>query len=773
MFRTGVFIALLAVFATGVALADGMLIPGPPHSIIPDEPYFTIKYHHVKCEIHDQVATTYVDQVFVNEGRREMEATYLFPLPAGAVVNKFTLHSDGKEIEARLLDKDEAQRIYEEIVRKRRDPALLTYAGNNTYQAQIFPIPPKGERRIELRYSEVLNFDNGLVSYIYPLSPEQFTKEPIESVVFSADIYSPDPIGTVYSPSHDISINKLSDKHVRVSYEESNTKPDRDILLYYNVSSGPVGMNVITFKEQGKDGFYLLLPAPTVEQDTEEVQPKDICFVLDTSGSMSGEKIVQAKDALTFCVNSLNRQDRFDIIAFSDSIKTFADDLLQADGDNVSRARKFIKGFDARGGTDIDSALRLALDRSTASTSHYIVFLTDGEPTVGETNPEQIIKHVAEQMKERRGGKTRLFVFGVGYDVNTHLLDKLAQGNGGITTYVRENESIETKVSSFYSKIAQPALTNLRVDYGDVETYDYFPRELPDLFHGSQLTVLGRYKAGSAGSTNLLLRGETAKGRQTFEFVADFPEKRLESDYIAALWAARKIGFLLDEIRLHGEKDELVDEIVRLSREYGILTEYTAFLADEERAIPLAEAGMRARDNLGVGGAPGMPGMGPGGPAGVSGAQNAQMLQYQAQVAFNQYLDAEGNLQRISNVQQVGQRGFANRQGRWEDLRYEPEMEIELQVQAYSEAHFQLSREFPTLNKQLAVGDNVVVIINGHAVEIGTEGNTELTEADLDALRAQAPPPIEDTTMGQAPQRQSWMLALLEAVVGAIRGILS
>lgn len=753
MTRTTPLLTLVFLLAVaGNAFADGMLIPGPPNAVIVDEPYFTIKYHRVKSEIRDQVCTTYVDQVFVNETRREMEATYLFPLPAGAVVQQFTLHADGQEIPARLLTKEEAQRIYEDIVRRRRDPALLTYAGNNAYQARIFPIPAGGERRIELRYTELLSYDNGLVTYLYPLSPEGLSPRPLEEVVFTGDIYSRQPIGSVYSPTHDVSVNRLSDYHVKVSYEEKDVLPDRDILLYYNVAQGPVGLSLLTFKEPGQNGFFLLLAAPAVEEHSGEVLPKHLCFVLDTSGSMSGEKIEQVQEALTFCVNSLNRQDKFNIVAFSDHVKDFAGELVPASRERVEEAREFIAGFEARGATDLDTALRTALQHRAPGENNYIVFLTDGQPTAGEQNEEKIIQNFTEQAGEL-DSTTRLFVFGVGYHVNTHLLDKLAQGNGGLTTYVRPTESIEAKISNFFSKIAQPLLMDLHLDWGSVETFDRLPRELPDLFHGLQIEVFGRYTRGSAGATTITLSGSAPQGSSEFKLECTFPEAKEGTDYIASLWAARKIGYLLDQIRLHGESEELIDEIVKLSLEYGILTEYTAFLAEEGRALATEEVAERAAGAMRAGYAP------VAGPAAVSQAQNAQGMQVQAQVGLtNTYLDAEGNRKRISNIQNVGQRGFVLRDGRWEDTRYQPEHEVALQVQAYSEAHFQLSRNFPTLNAQLGMGDNVLVILNGQIIEIGDEGKTHLTEEELDSLRAGT---ASATTVSQQPTPRGLLAGLL------------
>ncbi len=738
-YLTVLWCALLLALLAGALSADGILLPGPPTAIRPDVPYFTIKYHRVKMEVTDQVCTTSVDQVFVNESGREQEATYLFPLPAGAVVQKFTLFADGEEMAAKLLTREEAQRIYEEIVRKRRDPALLTYAGNNAYQARIFPIPAGGERRIQLSYSQLLPYDNGLVSYLYPLSTEKFSPKPLQDASFLAEIHSHQPIGTVYSPTHDIACTRLSDTHVRVSWEETNSKPDRDLLLYYNIAKDPVGLSLVTFKEPGKDGFFLLLAAPTTERERGEALAKQVVFVMDTSGSMSGEKIKQVQGALTYCVNSLNPQDKFNIIAFSDHVEDFAKGLVTATEAKVKEARAFIAGFEARGGTDIDSALTAALKYREPGKPSYLVFLTDGQPTVGEQNIEKIIARVKTAVEEI-AAPTRLFAFGAGYDVNVPFLDKLSYQNNGLSTYVRPNEDIEQKVSTFYSKIAQPVLAGLSLDFGKVETYDTFPRQLPDLFYGSQVEVFGRYKAASAGQGTILLTGAMGGGSRTFELAATFPETQAGTDYIASLWASRKIGFLLDEIRLKGPNKELIDEVVKLSLEYGILTEYTAFLALEKAAIPVAEAADRVAAAPGMGGAGGP--AGPAGPAATSRSQNAQGMQTQSGLGgTNTFLNAEGARERIANIQNVGQRGYIQRGTRWEDTRYTPEMKIALRAQAYSEAYFQLSRVFPELNQQMSVGDNVLVILNSQVVEIGPEGKTELSAADLAALAAgQAPP---------------------------------
>jgi Ca-activated chloride channel family protein len=729
-----VAIALVFCIAAG-ALADGVLVP----TLQPDVPNFSIKYHHVKVQIDDQVATTSVDQVFVNETDREQEATYIFPLPVGAVVKDFTLIVDGKRMEGELLPREKAVSIYEEIVRKRRDPALLEYSGRGMYKARVFPVPARAERRVELHYTEVLPYDNGLVAYNYPMSTEKFSNQPIKETVFEATIHSKLKIGTVYSPSHDIDVARHGNGEAVASYEEKNSKPDRDLLLYYSLPKDEVGATVLTFKEKGEDGFFLLLASPSQEdEEAARAVAKNVIFVLDRSGSMQGEKVEQARRALKFCVDSLNPQDSFQIITFATGITTFSDEgLVKATPKNIEKARSFIADIKSSGGTDIDGALHEALKNRAKGVPNYIAFLTDGLPTAGEvTAPDKItarIKEAAGDIKDT-DTPTRIFDFGVGYDVDTHFLDQLAEDNNGISTYVRPNEDIEIKISNWYAKIAQPVLTQVDVDFGRVKTYDVLPRDMPDLFAGSQLAVFGRYKNDTAGKTMVTVKGDSGHGKRSFAADAEFPEVREGTDYIASLWASRKIGYLLDQIRLHGKSDELVQEIVDLSTKYGILTEYTAFLADDDNAVAPTVATGRALDSMGK-----AFNMRQGGWA-TSQTQNAQEMRATAtQQAQNRYLDAEGREVQVQNLQNRGQRGFVQRQGQWQDMRYNAERDkVALQVQAYSEAHFQLSRAFPELNNFLAVSDDMIVMVNGQAVQIGKEGKTQLTDDELKALAVRA-----------------------------------
>ncbi|MDQ1318304.1 MAG: Ca-activated chloride channel, partial [Candidatus Poribacteria bacterium] len=374
---------ILSLLIAGIACADGfIIIPKPPQerTFIP----LSIKYHHVEVTIKDQVTTTKVDQVFLNENNMDLEGIYIFPLPIEASISNFLMYVDGKPVKGEILEKSKARQIYDDIVRQMRDPALLEYIDRGAFRVSIYPIQARGEKRIQLEYSEVLKYDSGLCKYVYPLNTEKFSAKPIPSVTVSVDIKSGKPIKSVYSPSHEIDIRRQSDNAVKLSYEASNVKPDKDFVMYYTVSDKEFGLNLLSYKESSdEDGFFMLLVAPKYETTSEDVIEKDVIFVLDKSGSMQGDKIDQAKNALKFCIKSLKDKDRFGIIVFSTDVDELDNSLLTATKANVDKAERFIDKLEATGGTDINDALLLALKKQPdPNRPKIIVFLTDGLPTV-------------------------------------------------------------------------------------------------------------------------------------------------------------------------------------------------------------------------------------------------------------------------------------------------------------------------------------------------------------------------------------------------------
>jgi len=564
------------------ALADGIIIPEPPPGPEPiplAESWLTIRYHRVTVTIEDQVATTHVEQEFVNEHDWACEGTYVFPLPEGAAVSEFVMWVDGTAVEGKVLEADEARALYEDVVRRRRDPALLEYVGRSAVQARIFPIPPGGSRKIELEYTQVLPAENGLVRYVYPLNTERFSARPLEEVSVRVEIRSRDAMHAIYSPTHQnrIYIERDGDYRATVGYEDTNVLPKEDFELVYTVTQEDVGLNLLSFHDAPDDGFFLLLVAPPYTVDRARVIPKDVVLVLDTSGSMEGEKIEQAQEALIYVLEHLNQEDRFNVIAFSTGLRLYARGLRPAS--EAREASRWVKRLEAVGGTDINRALLEALtqikaapDRTASSERPAIlIFLTDGLPTEGVTEVEQILDNVASAAPDH----VRLFSFGVGDDVNTVLLDTLAEQHRGATGYVRPYERIDEEIASFYNKVSAPVLADIALDFGDVVVEDTYPFPLPDLFAGTQLILTGRYREG--GPTVITLTGTADGKRRQVTYEATFHVQGGD-DFIPRLWATRKIGYLLTQIRLHGERREWVDAIIALSIRYGIITPYTSFL---------------------------------------------------------------------------------------------------------------------------------------------------------------------------------------------------
>ena len=719
--KRAIFLSLFFVVAiAGVVWADGFIIPRPIPPDVDVPPNLSVKYHRVNVEITDQVARTTVDQVFVNHHHRDIEGTYIFPMSAQAAISNFSMFVGNEEISGKILDKVEARRIYEEIVRRRRDPALLEYFGDGMFQASVYPIPAHGEARIKLHYSEMLRRDASTCGYRYTLGTEKFSRDPLESVELTVRIESKTPIMSIYSPSHDIRVERDGDRRAVVTYEEEGTRPDKDFLLYYTVSDDEIGVDLISFEDEDHDGYFLAMISPRFELDASRASAKDILFILDTSGSMQGEKIVQAKGALSFCLNGLGESDRFNVIDFDDQVRPFKPALVAADRRNTEDALSFVERCEAEGGTNINDALLTGFDQIARSErASFVIFLTDGLPTVGETDVRRILANA----EEANHSKTRLFVFGVGYDVNTRLLDRLAGDHHGVSDYVHPSEDIEVKVSQFFTKVSHPILTQLALTFDGVRTYDLYPKELPDVFKGSQILVLGRYEG--EGHARVTLAGRSRGGDRKVGFDVNFSGER-ENDFIPRLWATRKIGYLIDQLRLHDENKELVTEVVRLSKKYGIITEYTSFLVDADYRTPLRELAAPAEQRLNeskkieVGG------------AAVHRSQAAKIAT-QSSRALDAYKDAEGVEHKITKIVQAGARTFYNKGGLWVDSDFEGDPK-RLKVKRYSNAYFELLKTAPEVGKYYAMGDNVIFMMSGTAVEVSDEGKTELTDSELRSL---------------------------------------
>ncbi|HEY9283930.1 MAG TPA: VIT and VWA domain-containing protein, partial [Pyrinomonadaceae bacterium] len=588
---------LLIVAACALsASAQGVIVPrprpqpdGPPRNLPRALPVKSIK---IETKIAGQVATTHVEQVFRNDTDAVLEGTYFFPLPDSASVSEFAIWDGPRRLVGEVRSREEARRIYDQIVRSQRDPGLLEYAGKDLFQASIFPIPARSDKKLELTYTQVLRAESGTVSYRYPLGTGH-NLTTVGQVAGAVEIEGKEPIRNVYSPSHAVDVARRAndERRARVSFESEPNRAPQDFQLFYTLSAADFGLSLLTHREPGKDGYFLLTLSPKDNWAEAEYAAKDVVFVLDTSGSMAEEgKMEKARAALLFGVRTLRDADRFNVISFAGEERLMEAGMVQADERGRARGVQFVQSLRPTGGTNINGALLAAVRQfeQTGERPRILVFLTDGLPTVGETRAESIVANVREQRREN----VRLFTFGVGYDVNTVLLDKLAAENGGASDYVEPKEDLESKVSNFFAKVNYPVLTDLALDWGGVEADLIYPRATPDLFRGTQVLLIGRYRNPSdLRNVGLRLSGRAAREQKSFLYEnLRFPLQTDENDFLPRLWATRRVGWLVDQIRTNGDSKELRDEIVDLGTRYGIVTPYTSYLAVEP------EFAVQARD---------------------------------------------------------------------------------------------------------------------------------------------------------------------------------
>ncbi|MCB0172365.1 MAG: VWA domain-containing protein [Anaerolineae bacterium] len=752
----------LQTLQTQITHAQGIIIPEPPICRHPcpippppprEVPYLTVESLRVDVTIDNQVATTHVEQVFRNDSQWSLEGTYIFPLPEEAAINDFAMWINGDRVEGQLYTKEEARQIYDTIVRRRLDPALLEYVGRDLFQASIFPIDPGDTRRVELEYTQILPVDNGLVQYVLPLTAEKFSQRPLESVAITVNVTSNDPIKAIYSPSHPVSIDRDGRFSALAGWEDFDIRPTSDFSLFYSISPEDIGVNLLSTKERDEDGFFTLLIAPNVE--AEEIVDKDVTLVLDVSGSMEGEKMEQARDALKYVLDNLNEGDRFNIIAFSTGVRAFSTQPEPVSA--VAEARRFVDNLRPEGSTDINRALLEAIDSADSERPTIIIFLTDGLPTSGTVETPLIVNNI----EQAATGNLRIFPFGVGDDVDTVLLDTLAQQQRGTSAYVRPGERVDEKVSGFYAKVSTPVLADITLDVDGVKLEDTYPYPLPDLFAGSQLIVTGRYRDG--GPATVTLTGDVNGQARTYTYddltFASTP--RQNAEFVPRLWATRKVGYLLNQVRLNGENRETIDEIVNLSVRYGIITPYTSFLVEEpEMALSREGRDMIAQEEFdAVAQAP----------ADVSGGsavskavdQNAlaeaemaaPMPMPTATPGVGGEADAADGVADVPSVTTVGSKAFVLKDGIWTDTAYDPTLMSTTPLPFPSAEFLDFLTANPDAGQYFALGSQVIVVIDGAAYETVTGEVDEIPER-LSVDEAEATAEVETAPIEIEPSSE-------------------
>ncbi len=748
--------------------------PIPPRPLpVRPTPTITVSSLTLNAEIKEGVAAVEVSYVFKNSGGGPGEADFVFPIPSGATVRDFAMYDGEQKFEAKLLGKDEATRVYEEIVRQRRDPALLSYVGQGLLRARVFPIPAGGERRVTLKLVSILPREGEAKKFVWALGGAHLPGG-ISPAFVSVRVVA-HGAASLYSPTHDVTIKRLDESRIAAEWsstgKEAALAEHPELSLYVGAKdTHAVALSLLAYNAalpqvasigggMHQSGYFMVVASPNLPKTAfAALPPRHVVLVMDRSGSMQGKKIEQARSALKFAVGKLRPKDSFNIITFADTVTKFAPELLPATPDNLKRAQVFIDEIVSDSGTNINDALTEGLKQfPEKSTGNRLLFFTDGLPTVGVKEHSAILSNAVSAAQKR----ARCFVFGVGYDVDVPFLDQVGKKLGGDADYVRPDEDIEIKTSQFVAKTSTAVLENLKLSITGSGAGEIYPKpsELPDLFEGGQLVLVGRYTSGSGLS--LTLSGEVLGRPQSFALDTKLPTVATEASFLPRLWASRKIGYLLDDIR--DEKDpvrkkEIEDQIIALSKEFGVLTPYTALFVPEPGTTELG--GFRdqfpgAPTSGGFGGGRG--GGGFGSPGAASATRKLDTRVGESAVNLSQSArggraqNQAGNLAAITSqsgadkklaetqarqIQYAGSRAFYQRGTTWEDGTYDPKKQTELvKIKLYSDAYFALVRRSGDWAKWAAIGENVVVAANAkQAILFSDNGKEKLTEKELDAL---------------------------------------
>jgi Ca-activated chloride channel family protein len=533
--------------------------------------------HDVSVSINNGVAVTEITQVFRNTENRQVEALYTFPVPKGASVSNFSMWINGQEVIGEVLEKEKAREIYNSYKQRNRDPGLLEQTDYKTFEMRIFPIAAGAEQRVQIAYYQELDFDNDWATFVYPLAT--VTRPTIDSRVqgrFSAslDIKSAIPVVAMESPSHkqDFLVVKHSDNFYEASLESRDGDLARDLVLAFQVSRPQTGLDLITSKEKGEDGYFSLTLTAGEELNKNQTG-SDYVFILDVSGSMQNEaKLETSTHSVDAFINALGPEDRFEIITFNRQVNTLFNGLQNADAASLERAAGFLLSQEARGGTQLKPAMTTAYKYGNPDRTLNAVILSDGMTEQAER--QQLISLI-----NSRPANVRVFCIGVGNEVNRPLLKQIAVDAGGLASFISRGDDFKRQAKAFRRKLMHPVAVDLAIALDGIEVYDLVPEKLPNLYHGVPVRLYGRYKRN--GEAQVLFKG-TVNGRPIKNTaILEFPAIDDSNPEIERMWAWQHVQNLEKTIDSTGSKSAAVDKIIQLGETYSIASEYTSFLVLE------------------------------------------------------------------------------------------------------------------------------------------------------------------------------------------------
>lgn len=726
----------IAVGATVAAIAIMMVMAGTARQanacfIVSTQPVH-VWLDHVEVTIKDRIAVKTFNCTFRNPNAADvMGASCFLEIEPGAHINDMSVLVDGKEMKAEILDEAKAKELFNEIVKNGGSPALLEYYGNQLIQTQVPRIAAGGTVTVKFTYTTLLEQRDGVVRLQMLNTNPKASMQPLKKASVKVKITATQPVKNVYSPTHPIQLEEADDCDLLVTWNQDDYLPKHPFVLYYQVAQEEVAASVLAHRELGEDGYFMLMLSPTQGSGAgkvteQQILPKDVVFCVDTSGSMlDGNKMEQARAALKYCVEKLRPGDRFNIVDFSTGVRVFRPgELVPVNDENRQAALQYVEKLSARGGTAIAAALETSLGLLKESDRlKMVLFATDGLPTIGEREPDAILQSVARHNTQ----DARIFVFGEGFNVNAKLLDLIALNHRGEADYILPEENIAQKISRFYDRIGSPIMSDLTLDFGDLQVDDVYPSKIADLFRGEQVIVYGRYRG--QGEHKLTLRGKAGNAPKVMEFAINLPEfsENDQQAFVPRLWAGKKVDYLLNEIRRAGMENssELIEEVTYLAKLHGIVTPYTSYLLAEDVASTAgARVGPRAFvEHLERAEAAMAPAAAP-----MDRANQVREAKVQADArraadrgqAGGLYLQAEKALETagqkksaLDAMRYIGARTFYKSGTQWYDSRYDASQVDESAirtVQFRSEEYFRLLKEDPRIAQYLALGNVVLQV---------------------------------------------------------------
>jgi Ca-activated chloride channel family protein len=568
-------LALLAGTLPADANAAGLLIADGGFGGV-----LEIEEHDVQVMINNGVAVTRVTQVFRNTEKRQVEALYTFPVPKGASVANFSMWINGKEMVGEVLEKKRAREIYNSYKQRRRDPGLLEQVDYKTFEMRIFPINAGAQQKVQIVYYQELNIDHDQATYVYPLAT--VTRRDIDSrttgkFAINLQVKSAIPITTIESPSHGESfvIVNHADTYGQASLETTGGSLAADVVVHYGLARPKTGLDLITSRQSGQDGFFLLTLTAGKELAAQD-QGMDYVFLLDISGSMSNDsKLVMSKNSVEAFVAELSDADRFEVMTFNVSPNTLFGQLRPATGEIKASAREFMRSQQARGGTVLTPAMETAYKYGDPDRTLNVVILSDGMT-------EQKERQTLLQLIGSRPRNARVFCIGVGNEVNRPLLEQMAQDSGGLAAFISRGDNFKRQAQAFRRKLMRPVAADLQIQFDGVRVTDVAPRTLPNLYHGSPIRIYGRYSG--KGDAKVSLKANVQGVEMNQSAVLPFPASDPQNPEIERMWAWKRVDQLLKQADRTGSRQQVLDEIIRLGEGYSIVTEYTSFLVLENDA---------------------------------------------------------------------------------------------------------------------------------------------------------------------------------------------